>query len=281
MLHQHSYKYPFILLVLIFFITACSKEEEGFVLNEEDRVIYESEETAENLFDALDAITSSAVLYAEQSSDARVVQNPAAEIGCATIGYSPGRLSVDFGEEGCMGPDGKLRQGELVVEFEGSFLTKGFTVWTVLKDFYIDGIKIEGTRKQVNIGLSDGVWSQEISIKEGRITWPNGEYLTRESERLQELSYTPDTNEFELSIMGSASGINLNGVQYRSVISSPLIFKSSCLVNAVYMPSSGSKEISYGDSLKDMVNINYGTGECDSKFTIVSEKGSLDIELEN
>ena len=32
---------------------------------------------------------------------------------------------------------------------------------------------------------------------------------------------------------------------------------------------------------KDMIRINYGNGECDRKFTLVSEKGSLEIELEN
>jgi len=234
--------------VFIFFI-ACQNESEktGLILDVEEKSAFDDEETAENLFDVVETLTNSAIRQSEISTGGRISKLIDPELSCAKVTFSGdrqgGRIKIDFGD-GCEGPDGKIRKGIIIVEIEGHWLAQGSVIYTVLKGFYIGNIKIEGTRILTNVSL----------------------YLTRESDRIHSWKFGKGFDDFELQVEGEASGRTRLGIEYTSKTVEPLIFKSSCRENTIYLPSSGIKTINVPE--KPVITLDYGMGECNRNIDI-------------
>lgn len=263
------------------FFTACDEGDESNINFEEDeKSAYEAEESVENLFDIVESITNSAIKHSEANSEGRIAENTDPELACAEVSFNgtltSGRLEINFGD-GCEGPDGKVRKGAIVVEYEGHWLVKGSKTWTILKDFYVDDVKVEGVRKMINTSPDLESLVFTVEIKEGKVIWPDETFLTRVSTRTHTLTFGDSLADFELEVEGSASGITKLGVEYSSKTVEPLVFKSSCRGNTIYLPVSGIKEISIPE--KQVINVNYGEGDCDSKFRISIGAGSKEVTL--
>ena len=273
--------FSFLMIAAVLFFSACSEDEPSISLTEQEKSDYESEQAAENLFDAVESITNSAAQY-NASSGGRIAQSEDKEIACAEISIIENQLTINFGEEGCVGPDGKTRKGKVIVIFEGTWLTTDFIITTTLKDFYIDDVKVEGTRYEMNKGFNQetSTWTNEVKIKEGKVIWPNETFATRESVRTHEFSFNTETKEFELTVEGEAAGTNVLGDYYESNITEPLVFRSSCLLEGKYLPSSGTSKITFPENEeKSDVSINFGSGDCDNKFVVEVERGSVEVEM--
>ena len=206
---------------------------------------------------------------AQANAGGRIAESTDPEFACAQVAFTgtatSGRLEINFGE-GCEGPGGKIRKGIVVVEYEGHWLEQNAKVWTILKEFYLDDIKIEGTRILTNVSLSAEAFVFDVEILNGKILWPDGTFLTRTCNRTQTLKFGDTIDDFELHIDGTASGVTRLGVEYLTEIVEPLIFKSSCRGNTIYLPVSGVKSITIPE--KREITINYGDNACDNKIVI-------------
>lgn len=267
--------------------TSCENKEDGpeVVFEEEEQAAYEAEESAENLFDVVESITNSAIQLAETNAGGRIAVSDDPEIACAAVQFEgteqSGRIEINFGE-GCEGPDGRTRKGIIVVEYDGNWKIKGSKIYTILKNFYVDGFRVEGTRILTNVSLDLDSLVYTVEIIGGKITWPAEEgvepkYLTRESDRLHTLIFGENLTDFELHVEGEASGISREGVEYSTKTVEPLVFKSSCRGNLIYIPTSGIKIITIPG--KPEITINYGTGDCDKTFNIKIGEQSKDITI--
>lgn len=270
----------FLLSFVFIFFMACEDGEETIVTFEVDEIsAYESEESVESLFDVVESITNSAIKHSDANSGGRVAETTDPELVCATVGFTGtrqnGRVEINFGV-GCKGPDGKVRKGIIVVEYEGHWLVSGSVIYTVLKDFYIDDIKIEGTRILSNVSEVSGTLVYTVGIMEGKVTWPDETFLTRSSERTHTLTFGDTLVDFELEVEGVASGTTRLGVHYTAETIEPLVFKSSCRGSA-YFPVSGSKTITIPE--KPVITVNYGEGDCDKTFRITIGEGSKEVTM--
>lgn len=267
----------FLLSFVFLFFMACEDGEDTAVnFEEEETAAFEAEESVENLFDVVESITNSAIQYSVANSGGRTTENIDPEIACAVVEFNGvDRLEINFGE-GCEGPDGKIRKGIIVVEYEGHWIMSGAKIWTVLKNFYVDDVKIEGTRKMTNISEGTGALVYTVGIMEGKVIWPDGTFLTRACERTHTLILGEGTDDFELQVEGTTSGINRNGVEYMAETVEALVFKSSCRGSA-YVPVSGIKTIKIPE--KPVITVNYGEGDCDKKFRITIGEGSKEVTL--
>lgn len=271
----------FLLSFVFIFFMACEEDIESNVnFNEDETSAYEAEETAENLFDVIESITNSAIKYSEANSGGRIAVDNDPELACAEIIFDgakeSGRLVINFGD-GCEGPDGKVRKGIIVVEYEGHWLVRYSKVYTVFEDFYVDNVKIEGTRIMTNVSVDLKALVFSVEIREGKIIWPDGTFLTRQSERTHTLTFGDSIDDFELKVEGRASGKTRLGVEYTSQTVEPLVFKSSCKANSIYLPVSGVKTITIPE--KPVITINYGEGDCDNKFMISIGKSSKEVTI--
>ncbi len=271
----------FLLSFVFVFFMACEDGEDTNVTFEEDEIaVFESEESVENLFDVVESITNSAINYSDANSGGRVAENTDLELGDAIVTFEgtrlEGRVEINFGE-GSQGPDGKVRKGIIVVEYEGHWLVSGSKIWTILKNFYVDDIRIEGTRILTNVSEVSGTLMYTVGIMEGKVIWPDETFITRSSERTHTLTFGDTIVDFELQVEGVASGTTRLGVHYTSETLEPLVFKSSCRGNTIYLPASGIKTITIPE--KPVITVNYGEGECDNKFRITIGEGSKEVTI--
>ncbi len=270
----------FLLAVSFLFFISCDGNKNDVIFEQDEQAAYESEESAEHIFDVIESITYSAMRYNDSTSGGRIAGNSDPELTCATVAFSgnlqSGRLEIDFGD-GCVGPDGRTRKGVVVVEYNGNWAVKDSEIYTVLQNFYIDDIKVEGTRILTNVSLdaSSLVYTEETI--NGKIIWPDDTYLTRTSDRTITLVFGETYNTFELQVEGVASGKTRLGVTYETEIVEPLVFKTSCRLNSVYLPVSGIKTITIPE--KSVITVNYGNGDCDTKFTVAIDKSSKEVIL--
>lgn len=275
----------FFSFTLVFFM-ACENtgDDADVIFQEDEQAAYEAEESAENFFDVIESITNSAIKYTETNSGGRIAESDDRELACAVVSFEgdkqSGRVEINFGD-GCVGPDGKTRKGIIVVEYEKHWLVKDAKIWTVLKEFSIDDVSVEGTRILTNVSVDLESLVYTVEIVEGKITWPveggDDVSMTIESDRLHTWIFGDSLDEFELHVQGEASGKTKTGLSYYTVIDQPLIFKSACRGNTIYLPTSGSKTITIPE--KPVININYGNGECDNKLTIMIENQEKEITI--
>jgi hypothetical protein len=270
----------FLLAFGFIFFMACNEDGEDVTFTEDEQSAYEAEESTENLFDVVESITNSAISYSGANAGGRVAESVDPEIACAAIVFSgdasEGRVEINFGT-GCQGPDGKVRKGSVVVEYVGNWLVQGSLVTTILKDFYVDGVKVEGTRAVTSLGYNDSVLTLTVKVSGGKVTWPDGTFLTRSSTRTHKLTLGQTLDDIVLEVTGEAAGITLDGIEYASEIVEPLVFKAACRGNTIYLPVSGIKTITIPEL--PVLTVDYGEGDCDNKFMIILDRGSKEITL--
>jgi len=253
--------------MLFFFTLACNTDEEK-TIDQNDQAAFEGEESIESLFDAIESVTYSALNYADANNGGRLAIIADPEIACAVIGLTgnadAGRIEIDFGT-GCEGPDGKIRKGIIVVEYSGSWLEPGSTVTTVTNNFYVDNLKVEGTRVLENISISMNELKYSVVVNEGKIIWPDETYITRTTNRIHTIIFGDGFDDYLLEVEGTASGTTRLGTTYETTIVEPLVFKSNCR-GTVYLPVQGVKTINIPDRRE--ITVNYGSGNCDNMFTV-------------
>ena len=116
-----------------------------------------------------------------------------------------------------------------------------------------------------------------VVLSGGRATWPDGSFATREVDLIRTWirSANPLRDEFRLD--GVTSGLNRDGVAYSTEILSTLIRRNECLLDQVFVPVQGVKEITRGDNTW---TVDFGDGTCD-RLVMVTTNGEVEtIELE-
>lgn len=254
-------------LLLAIFLTSCQKEEEPQLNTEEatQQMIVASEDnaTAEDLFQTVEDEVDQ-VLETRGGGSA----NP----DCPTITVDPSwdefprTVTIDFGTGGCVGPNGRVRRGVIVVEQTAAWFVEGAVRTANFIDFSIDDAQIFGTRTLVNEGYDvNGNVTFTRTVSDAKIIFPNGDETTWESNNT--LTQTDGGNTpFVLldnvyEITGNASGVNREGQAYTVDITSPLVKDKLCP-----WVSSGIVELQVDSYL---ISLDYGPGTCD-KFAILT-----------
>ena len=200
---------------------------------------------------------------------------------CAVVteDEATGTKTIDFGD-GCEGRDGRVRSGQIVIEFSGEKKEVGSVRTTTLVDFAIDTIQIEGVRTATFVSSTDTEMVYTQTLTGGKMTFPDGLVATRESSKTR-VAYFDEEGEKSGAIkFGNSSGINKENLAYSNVIeeSTPLTFSSECREEKVFAPVSGISTSSLeGES--DKV-IDYGDGTCDNLATVTQDGVTEEIEID-
>ena len=181
-----------------------------------------------------------------------------------TIG-SVKTVTVDYGTSNCDCNDGKTRRGKIITTFTGFYHAQGTIITHTPVDYYVNDIKIDGTKTVENMGLNSlGKPYFNVQIN-GVVTLTSGETLTYTSTRVRTWTDGFNTllNRFddEYDITGSAVGVFSSGGGYTANITSPVHIKVGC-----GFPVSGTLEIT--PQTKPVRVLDYGTGTCDGTFTV-------------
>lgn len=178
----------------------------------------------------------------------------------------PKTITLDYGDS-CSVIDNNdtiVRSGKIIIVVTGRYWKAGSTRTLTFDNFYINSIKIEGTRTVTTNALNDkGNYSWTIVVENGKIIFNDTTYLTYQTNRTREwinngtLTRLDDT----ISITGSESGTNINGKTYEKTVIEPLKKPFGCPVFV-----SGIVETKINGKLA--YTVDYGNGNCDKIVTV-------------
>ncbi len=232
--------------------------------------------------DAADVVSESlADAYFEDVTDMGLaaVDDPSSPAGgrttsddrfCAALSFGPnstgseGNLVIDF-STGCTDPRGNTRSGKILITWSGGPVgTTGFTTVTTFDNYKINGVKLEGTRTVERLVAEGNNVKHDITLDNGKATWPDGSISTRESSFEREWVKDPENEHVTLD--GDASGTNRRGKDYAMNIRETLKYTRACfLTSGVHMAVAGVKVFTVGNR---KIIIDYGDGRCDRIVTV-------------
>ncbi|MFP4089893.1 MAG: hypothetical protein ACLFUB_04990 [Cyclobacteriaceae bacterium] len=275
------YNFPlfFAAASLLLFSASCEQDDDlnNNSLDVQAEEVASDEALADDIFEDIDAISLEAAAYTENGR--YLDEGGVTSASCVTrtversntSGFES-KVTLKFADN-CEGPNGRLRSGTVVVNRKIDLNASTYTVSTTFQDFYINGRKVEGSRTLVYTKSDDRLTTVTITLTGGKVTLPDGKVISREGNFVRII----DRVSGEISLSGTASGLNRNGVAYSTTISSPLVYKGSCAAAGVFMAVSGSKTISREG--KADVTVSYGEGECDKTITLSSDGREKTIEV--
>jgi hypothetical protein len=174
-------------------------------------------------------------------------------------------VTVDYGSANCDCNDGKTRRGKIITTFTGFYHAQGTVITHTPVDYYVNDIKIEGTKTVENMGLNASGQPYFIVQIDGVATLSSGETVSYTSTRVRTWTAGSTTllNRFddEYDITGTAIGTFSSGGGYTALTTNPVHIKVGC-----GFPVSGTIEIA--PQSRPLRIVDYGSGMCDATFTV-------------
>ncbi|TMI97519.1 MAG: hypothetical protein E6H06_01480 [Bacteroidetes bacterium] len=281
-----------IIAVFIFlgtaFLFSCQKEtslSNSTTVTEEQAATYSDESAQADA--SFDDVTDVGMTAADEDNTASVGRMDRdyhpdfaelrAAIGlCATITVTrndttyPKTITIDFGDS-CVGLDGKLRSGKIVLHLTGPIRKPGSVLTITFVNFYINHIHLEGTKIISNLN-ENGAIKFTVQVVGGKVTFPSGRGYSYESFKYKKQIAGMDTRivrDDAFEITGWAKIEVNNGVVIKLEIVDPLIKKVAC-----HWISDGTLKIQINDRV---LKLDYGfphNGECDNKALLTWNNGN-------
>jgi len=225
---------------------------------------------------AADADNSAAIgrttrLYVPDFAELRLV------IGtCPTITVSPNdstypkTITIDFGDS-CVGIDGKLRSGKIVLHLTGPIRRSGSVLTITFVNFYLNHVHLEGTKIISNLSENNTV-KFTVQVVGGKVTFRSGRGYSYESFKYKKQIAGMDTRivrDDVFEITGWAKIKYNSGLVVKFETVDPLIKKVNCP-----WISDGTLKIQINDRV---LKLDYGfphNGDCDDKALLTWNNGN-------
>ncbi|HQV61249.1 MAG TPA: hypothetical protein PLG08_10765 [Chitinophagaceae bacterium] len=195
----------------------------------------------------------------------------------------PVRILMDFGTNGCIGPDGHFRKGKVITTYTNRLMIPGAIATTIFDGFYFDSTKVEGTHKITNTSATNIARRFTVNVIEAKLTKPNGNFIEWNSEKvitqLEGLA-TPAPMDDIFKIEGGSRGRVKRGallVGWQSTILEPLVKRFNCrwIVRGVIR----TVRLNATTNSPWIAVLNFGNGNCDNLAVITINGVSYQITL--
>lgn len=176
-------------------------------------------------------------------------------------------VTLDFGD-GCELPSGNILSGKIILTHEIDLDAAALIVTHTFENFYFNDISVEGGNTIVRVRENENGNPQSTITFGTTLTWPDGEYATREGTKVREWIEGYDTRTFGdnvFLITGNWTAIFKDGTVYSSTIIEPLRREMACRFIV-----SGLVEIHKGDRNG---TLDFGDGSCDNIAIFTNEEG--------
>lgn len=197
---------------------------------------------------------------------------------CAQVTVSPDddtypkTVTINYGT-GCLCRDGKVRKGTITLTYSAPLRQPGAELNIVLNNFFVNNVKVEGTATVKNLTAA-GVRKYSVTVKDGKVTWPNGRSFTYAGARVVTQTAgnaTLTVRDDVYSIEASSEVHYSNGITVTKKTGTPLIKPITCpyLVSGTLITTINSNTFT----------IDFGTGSCDKKALLITASGQIEITL--
>lgn len=279
------------LVASLFAITSC-KEDEPSRLTLQDTADITEEALTDAYFQDLDDMagiaiqapsdveysggrTSGSVTIHDDRFDCEGIVISIQPDAAPTPAVPKGVLTIDFGSTGCTDLKGNVRKGKLIFAYNGKRFMPESTVVTTTENYFINGVKLEGTRTLTNVSTSNEDAPRfNVVLANGKATFPNEKVATRSSNITWQWNraLNPLEDNLEIESNSTASGTTRGGREYEVMLLKELIYKRHC-----GLAVSGIKKYTI-DGEKE-ITIDYGDGTCDRAFTVTINGVTHQIDI--
>jgi hypothetical protein len=177
--------------------------------------------------------------------------------------YFPKVVTIDYGEGFTVIINGEeyTRKGMIKITVTERWFIEGASRTTTFIDFYMNDVKVEGTRTLTNIGANDdGNLEFSHELVDGKLTFFDSLEYTRTSSGVREWERAATPIDDKWYITGSRNGINAEGSAYEHTIIEELVlvrceefrYQWAIVQGVVEVTRNGKTAI-----------IDYGNGTCD------------------
>ena len=191
-----------------------------------------------------------------------------------TIEHPEGLITVDFGE-GCIDDRFNIRKGKLKFAYSGwRFMPESQVILTT-ENYFINGIKLEGTRTSTNVqGSTEDAPKFNVVLTNGKATFPDGSMALRQSDITWKWvrAENPIDDYLVIDQQSAASGVTRGGRRYEVSLVEELKYKRFCGIAV-----DGIKRYVL-DEDKEII-IDYGNGTCDKSVAITVNDVTHNITL--
>lgn len=258
-------------------LTGCSGDDDAKVETQADLI----EQT--KMSSDVDAVTDDIMSiieseYSNQSSAGRSPQEtqdflPECVTVTSTVTGGNWESIIDFGTTGCTMPNGNILKGIITVTGTTDFAAMSQTINYSFDNFYHNNRLVEGD-KYVERVLENANGNPEAAIElDLSVTFPNGEVVTREGNRIWEWIEGVNTVLNPLDNVYLVTGEWITFFPDNSLsteISSPLRIEMTC-------PHIVEGTVNFSTNSNGLV-LDYGNGVCDNEAT-VSINGSEAVTI--
>jgi len=195
---------------------------------------------------------------------------------CPTVTVSPNdstypkTITIDFGDS-CVGNDGKLRSGKIVIHLTGPIRHSGSVMTITFVNFYLNHVHLEGTKIISNLSEPNTI-KFTVQVVGGKVTFRSGRGYSYESFKYKKQIEGMDTRivrDDVFQITGWATIKYNNGLVIKLETVDPLIKKVNCP-----WISDGTLKIKVNDRV---LKLDYGfphNGDCDNKALLTWNDGN-------
>jgi hypothetical protein len=284
----------FTLIALSFgLITSCSEDGvSGFSENLSTTTVMETinsiafEEDIDELVSESMNLNSNA--SSARSADTTADKGPKKFMGdkygdCATVveDEENNTKTITFSED-CEGKRGQTRSGTMIVTYSETQGEAGSFRQVTYDDFYLNGVKIEGTRRTEIISIDDnGSKTMRTTMADGKMIYEDGTFRTKNSEMTRYTHVENDKKQYS-SLTGSKSAISSEGVSFSMQITTPIKFVYNCddlgFKKGGKIPVEGVKVNMEGDQT---VTTDFGDGTCDFLVEITKDGEVETVDLKD
>ena len=260
---------------MVAFVTSCT-EEDPIAFSDKQSV--SSEANMDSYFEDAEDISFTVSVATDEEINGRIAGVNDDRLACegVTVSLSGDEnqrtITIDFGE-GCTRNE-VTRKGKIIITYTGPRFTVGSSISITFDGYYINDVKIEGTRTVEISEITNTSITHEITLANGKITWPDNSTATRNAHHFRKWDWKGDlirlNDEVSLLEGGTAEGTNRNEKSYTMQITADIVFKAECFATRRFLPVSGEKILEVNGRV---ITVNYGSGDCDNTITVTVDGG--------
>jgi len=187
--------------------------------------------------------------------------------------------TITFSNE-CEGKRGQTRSGTMIVTYSeiqgeiGSFREVSYD------DFYLNGVKIEGTRRTEILSTDEnGSKTMRTRLNDGKMIYQDGTFKTKSAEMTRYIHVENNKKQYT-TLIGSKSGVSTEGVSFSIEITTPIKFVYHCFGEGQRkrgkVPVQGIKVTNDGSQI---ITTDFGDGTCDTLVEITKDGEVETVDL--
>jgi len=246
-----------IFTAIILMASACRKEKEIM-----DNTTARDNSTAESMFNDLLKVAHD---ISEGTEGIREYETGCIDNVTVDLDASPMTVLVDFGNDECLGADGRYRNGQILLTYTGRYRDAGTIITVTPINYKVNGYLIEGSKTITNMGLNEDGQPYFNIVSDVELTAPGNAWTidwTSNRTRTWVTGFgTMSVWDDEYDITGSSSGTNRFGNPFTATILVPLHVTIGC-------PWVVSGECKLEPEGAPVRSIDFGSGECNAGFTV-------------